>query len=447
MSTTAALITGAKVQPYIDNRPDIKNMGNLCERNGFRISNVLVNTEELSKHSSRKVYTTKKEYRKTFISFLTESSENFLIYFYCGHGGHQWNEAKKHNIECLCLTQDREEWYKDVELTEDIDEYLPTGKTLYVILDACYSGGMINVWQLDSRFEKSVAFFCGANCEILAWDDTREGVVGGLFTNSFCLHAKAGRPLWQIADKVLVEMYKPYQRNARSPSVRYSRPAVAAEKFCQSLADGYLSTEGAIGISKLTGAKLFLTILDTDGDHRISRNDFEKMVDKKLDKVRSPDDLKRLRQRVLEMCDATGLVGGVSYSYEAYCTHLQSQLNGNPEVGKVFREIAAAYFDYLDADRNGYITLKEYHIFMATMGCTDEKEIKAGFESLDKDGDGKIIRKEWIESAFGSFSNNESTTGSRDVVVAAGPVTNIQGGSGSGSITNVSTNVQACSIM
>ena len=228
--------------------------------------------------------------------------------------------------------------------------------------------------------------------------------------------------------------------------MRYSRPAVAAEKFCQTLADGYLSTEGAVGISKLTGAKLFLTILDTDGDHRISRNDFEKVVDKKFDKVRSPDDLKRLRQRVLEMCDATGLVGNVGYSYEAYCTHLQSQLNGNPEVGQVFREIAAAYFDYLDADRNGYITLKEYRIFMATMGCTDEKEIKAGFESLDKDGDSKIIRKEWIESAFGSFCDNESTTGSRvNVVVSAGPVSNITGGGGD--ITNVSTNVQACSVM
>ena len=298
---------------------------------------------------------------------------------------------------------------------------------------------------MDSRFEKSVAFFCGANCEILAWDDVREGVVGGLFTNSFCLHAKVGRPLWQIADKVLVEMYKPYQRNARSPSVRYSRPAVAAEKFCQTSANGYLSTEGAIGISKLTGAKLFLTILDTNDDHRISRNDFEKLVDEKMDKVRSPDDLKRLRQRVLEMCDATGLVGSVNYSYEAYCTHLQSQLNGNPEVGEAFREIGAAYFDYLDTDRNGYITLKEYHIFMATMGCTDEKEIKAGFESLDKDGDGKIIRKEWIESAFGSFSGNKSTTGSRDVVVAAGNVTNIR--STGGDVTNVSTNVQACSIM
>ena len=234
MSATAALITGAKCFPFIDNRPDIKSITKLCESNGFRISNVLVNTEELSKHPSRKIYGNKKEYRETFIDFLTKSSEEFLIYFYCGHGGHQWNWVKRNNTECLCIVEDYNEWYKDEELTEDIDEYLPSGKTLYVIIDACHSGGMINTWRLDTRLEKSVAFFCGANSEIPAWDDNREGSVGGLFTNSFCHHAKVGRPLWEIADKVLVEMFKPNQKYARSPSVRYSRPAVAVEKFCQS---------------------------------------------------------------------------------------------------------------------------------------------------------------------------------------------------------------------
>ena len=142
---------------------------------------------------------------------------------------------KRNNTECLCIVEDFNEWYKDEELTEDIDEYLPSGKTLYVVIDACHSGGMINTWRLDTRLEESVAFFCGANSEIPAWDDKREGSVGGLFTNSFCHHAKVGHPLWEIADKVLVEMFKPNQTHARSPSVRYSRPAVAVERFCHAI--------------------------------------------------------------------------------------------------------------------------------------------------------------------------------------------------------------------
>ena len=426
MSTTAAaaLITGAKVPPYIDTRPDIKNIANLCEKNGFRISDVLVNTEELSKHPKRKIYGNKREYRETFIDFLS-NSENFLIYFYSGHGNHQWNESKKNNSECLCIMYNPKDWYSDEELTKDIDEYLPYGKTLYVLLDTCHGGGMINAWQLDTRLEKSVVFFCGANSEILAWDDEREDAVGGLFTNSFCLHAKVGCPLWEIADKVLVEMFTPYQKNARSPSVRYSRPAVAIEKFCQTSADGYLTTKGDIRLSKFTGVNIFLNILDTDRDHRISRRDFEIALDKRLNAVRKPDDIRHLRECVLKLCNATGLdmAGNVSYSYELYRTHLQAQLN-NPHVEQACQEIFEAYFDYLDVDRTGYVTAEEYHAFMTTMGCTDESESNTGFTSLDKSNNGKISREEWIKSSLEFFTshNTESkmTVGSHFINRAVG---------------------------
>ena len=230
---TAALITGAKTYPFIDNRPDIKSVISLCENNKFRIENVLVNADELSAHPSKKVYSTKEAYRSAFLDFLTKSTEQFLIYYYCGHGSHQWNWSMRNNMECLCIADDYKEWYVDFELTEDIDNNLPAGKTLYVIVDACHSGGMMNVWRLDTRLEKSVVFFCGANSEILAWDDKREGATGGLFTNSFCKHATVGRPIWEIADNVLQEMFKPNEEHAHSPSVGYSRPAVAVSKFCK----------------------------------------------------------------------------------------------------------------------------------------------------------------------------------------------------------------------
>ena len=122
-------------------------------------------------------------------------------------------------------------WYRDYELTEDIDKYLPVGKTLYVIVDACHSAGMINLWHLDTRLEKSVAFFCGANTEIYSRDDPNAR--GGLFTNSFCRHAKIGRPLWEIADKVLQEIFSPSETYARSSSIRYSHPAMAVRTFCE----------------------------------------------------------------------------------------------------------------------------------------------------------------------------------------------------------------------
>lgn len=234
MSKTAALITSANVEPYLDLAPDITNMTNYCEKNGFRIASVLVNKKDLTNHPKRDIYTTKKEYRQAFVDFMTKSPEDFLIYYYTGHGTHYWNEIVKNNLEAMCILDDSDKWYKDVELTEDIDAHLPAGKTLYVVLDTCHSGGMINAWQLDTRLEKSIVFFCGSNTEIYSQMDQREGYTGSLFTNSFLAHAKIGHPIWEIADNVLVEIFKPaLGKQARSPSVHYSRPAVAVQKFCQ----------------------------------------------------------------------------------------------------------------------------------------------------------------------------------------------------------------------
>ena len=158
---------------------------------------------------------------------------------------------------------------------------------------------------------------------------------------------------------------------------------------------------------------LAMSILDVDGDHRISRSDFEKAVNRNdADQTgRKPADIKRLKESVLKMCDAIGLVGTVSYSYEEYRKHVQSQLS-NPQVEQAIRGIFEAFFDCLDADRNGYITPKEYSIFMAGLGCTDKSEVDAAFKSLDKSGDGKISREEWIASAFEFFYTENNNLGS-----------------------------------
>ena len=229
--STAALITGARVAPFIDIRPDVQSLTSLCDANKFRVDSILVNSSELTSDPRKKMYSTKDEYRRAFVDFLRDSTEQFLIYFYCGHGSHQWVSSRNNNVECLCIAEYYNYWYRDYELTEDIDKYLPVGKTLYVIVDACNSGGMINLWHLDTRLEKSVTFFCGANTEVLSWDDPNAR--GGLFTNSFCRHAKIGRPLWEIADKVLQEIFSPSEEYARSPSIRYSHPAMAVRTFCE----------------------------------------------------------------------------------------------------------------------------------------------------------------------------------------------------------------------
>ena len=57
--------------------------------------------------------------------------------------------------------------------------------------------------------------------------------------------------------------------------------------------------------------------------------------------VRTPDDIRYLREYVLKLCDATGIdmIGSVSYSYESHRTHLQAQLS-SPHVEQAVREKA-----------------------------------------------------------------------------------------------------------
>ena len=160
--------------------------------------------------------------------------------------------------------------------------------------------------------------------------------------------------------------------------------------------------------------KLAMSILDLDGDNRISRSDFEKLVERKDDTGRKPADLQALKDAVLKMCDALGLVGSVSFSYEEYRKHVQQKLQ-NPAVETAVRKVLSAYFDALDADKNGYITPKEYRLFMESLGHADPEETDAAFKSIDTSGDGKIQRSEWINYAFEYFFTTKNDLGSENL--------------------------------
>ena len=60
-------------------------------------------------------------------------------------------------------------YYTDQMMSQDINNYLPLGKYLWLVIDTCFSGGILNLFQLDQRLRRYVMLYAGANSEIYGW--------------------------------------------------------------------------------------------------------------------------------------------------------------------------------------------------------------------------------------------------------------------------------------
>ena len=92
----------------------------------------------------------------------------------------------------------------------------------------------------------------------------------------------------------------------------------------------------------------------------------------------------------------------ISYSYEEYRFKVHSKLK-DPLVQERPCLILNIYFDLLDADKDGFITPKEYRSYMKGLGCADPNEVDDAYNFIDTSGDGRIQRAEWINYGFEYF--------------------------------------------
>lgn len=229
MSKVEILITGAKAFTPISVKADISNVAKYARESGFTVRSVLVNDLSLSTDEATSLFYNKKEYRSHFTSLMKDSTADYIILYYSGHGAARVvNLDRAETKECLVLSDDTTQWYYDDEITEDIDAYLPAHKTLYLVVDACHAGGMINLWHLDRRLQANIVLFAGSNTEISSWDDANQP--GGAFTNAFLTSATKGKTLYKIAEEVLEKLF---QSGMISPAVRYGRPALCVAEYCQ----------------------------------------------------------------------------------------------------------------------------------------------------------------------------------------------------------------------
>ena len=169
-------------------------------------------------------------------------------------------------------------------------------------------------------------------------------------------------------------------------------------------------------MAQLTSADLATSMLDLDKDGKISRKDFELIVDKNDYPNKADND--KLRQAINTMCDVIGLGPGVALSYEEYAARVRQVLS-DPTVEKAIRAVLDAYFDCLDKDKNGFISLKEYEVFYSGLGkAVDPSEVKTAFDSLDKNKNGKIERQEFVDFAYEFFYTTENKHGAENMAGA-----------------------------
>ena len=230
---TSVLISGSKTDCHpLNNQHDILNMIDFCTTNGFDIHSILVNEKDLCTHAKTRTYSTKQEYQKYVAEFFSCCAADNLIFYFSGKGLHRWSWETRNNQEVLCISKDETHTYDDLDLTQDIHNHLPKEKTLYIVLDAGFSGGMINLWALGSRLEKRVILFSGSSLEIPRFEDSQ--YQGGEFTTAFLKHAKIGTPVYRIADNILQDVFHPKDLMHHTPIIQYSRPRLCMDKFCMS---------------------------------------------------------------------------------------------------------------------------------------------------------------------------------------------------------------------
>ena len=70
------------------------------------------------------------------------------------------------------------------------------------------------------------------------------------------------------------------------------------------------------------------------------------------------------------------------------------------------REAVKNYFDAVDTDADGVISLKEFEVYFDAIGV-GKKHAKASFVAIDADHDGKISRNEFMDTAIEFISNTD----------------------------------------
>ena len=82
---------------------------------------------------------------------------------------------------------------------------------------------------------------------------------------------------------------------------------------------------------------------------------------------------------------------------------MTSKYTVDPEKQSVSRDAVSEFFDVVDTNGNGIISLQEFTVYFKCMGIAEE-HAKASFDAIDTDKDGFITRDEFVAAGSEFFN-------------------------------------------
>ena len=147
-----------------------------------------------------------------------------------------------------------------------------------------------------------------------------------------------------------------------------------------------------------------IRVRDVDKDGVITRKDFELVAQRYKDLGVSEEQLQRVQDSLMKMCDSVGLTDETKqFTYEEF---KRRHANVDIQLGTT-NTIFRTMFNGLDINGTGVLSMKEWELHYKCMGL-DPKYAKASFEAMDTSGNGVVSLEEFTAYHVEFFSSTEN---------------------------------------
>ena len=154
--------------------------------------------------------------------------------------------------------------------------------------------------------------------------------------------------------------------------------------------------------------KVAFVTKDLSKNGHVTREDWLQPVQKAAQKITNrAAQRKTLEDATGEFMDVLGLGPGVEAG-EAKLLDLVATMLANESTQPMVK-MMHAWFDFLDTEQKGFLTLEDYSILLEANGIPDPDAAKAAFDTLEKSNEKKLEKEEYAAAQVKFWAALEKT--------------------------------------